>query len=272
MREDSDTRLASAAAEDFGLRPVSVRAAEGGCMKETYIVEAAEGEFVAQRYRYGDYIREKFGFIRALAQFLNEGKSGLLYPDYICTPGGDWFSRGFCMQRLIPGSGLPEYTPAAAENAAAALRTFHRQCDRFRGGAVPVRHFAARKNAYYERAALYGCGIVHGEYRVRNILFDCNVPTGIIDFDSVCRGERFWDIAYLMLDFLENAPGEGFSAVERIHRAYRADCPAEAAYAALAVLVEDYVGKCRAGYLKHNRKLRFAEYEILLKELKGKCR
>lgn len=263
----------------FCFEVCSVRQIHSGNMKYTYVINTSNGIYVAQKCKYGDYLSSKIPLIANLTTELNRHSNGLMYPEFICTDDGVWSVNGFSLQRFIPNDCFPKgkfsnSIVTTAQKCAKALRKFHEACNF--AGRLPYQDLPRRLNLQviekrFKKAELYGAGIIHGEFRIRNLLFDECSPKAVIDMDSICYGARHIDIAYLMLDFVELDVENLDELVEEICRAYDACIPREAGFAALGLLISDYIEKCERGYLTNNRTLKIADYKELLHRIIARC-
>lgn len=259
--------------KQFCLEIYSVQQLQSGNMKYTYVLNSDNGMYVAQKYKFGDYLLKKFPFVVALTAELNNYSDCLMYPKYICTNDGAWLVEGFSLQRFIANDDVSGDIIIAKE-CAKALRQFHNECDSL--GNFEHRDLLAIRSIKvsekrFKKAELYRVGIIHGEFRLRNLLFEKGHPKAVIDFDSVCYGLRYIDIAYLMLDFVERDMKHLEELVKEIHRAYDDSIPIEAGFSALGLLVDDYIKKCNSGYLTNNRTLSITQYKELLQRIIMRC-
>lgn len=242
-------------------------------MKRSYRIVSKQGVYVAQQYKYGDYIIEKFDLIRTVSNALNTINDEIIYPQYISTANGEWFVNGYNLQRYINNDD-PMVDDESAQICAKSLRRFHESCDlikeRIDPSLLPIRQ-PSEIDPIYSLALQYGIGIIHGEFRLRNLLFQDNKPIAIIDLDSICFAPRYIDVGYLMLDFIERDASNFDHYVYVIHSTYSECLPIQAGYAAVALLLSDYVHKCNSGYLQNNRILSIKQYNELLKIISTRC-
>ena len=256
----------------LGIR--SVQQLQSGNMKYTYVINSDNGMYIAQKYKFGDYLLKKLPFIVAFTAELNNLSDYLMYPEYICTNSGAWLVDGFSLQRFIANDDVQGDLIMVAKECAKALRRFHDECESL--GNFEHQDLLAIRNLrvsekWFTKAELYRVGIIHGEFRLRNLLFEKGHPKAVIDFDSVCYGLRCIDIAYLMLDFVERDTKHLEDIVKGIHRAYDDSIPIEAGFSSLGLLVDDYIKKCSSGYLTNNRALSVAQYKELLQRIIVRC-
>lgn len=256
----------------LGIR--SVQQLQSGNMKYTYAINSDNGMYIAQKYKFGDYLLKKLPFIVAFTAELNNHSDYLMYPEYICTNNGAWLVDGFSLQRFIANDDVQGDLIMVAKECAKALRQFHDECDSLGNfehqDLLTIRNLKVSEE-WFTKAEFYRAGIIHGEFRLRNILFEKGHSKAVIDFDSVCYGLRYVDIAYLMLDFVERDMKHLEELVKEIHRAYDDSIPIEAGFSSLGLLVDDYIKKCSNGYLTNNRALSIAQYKELLQRIIVRC-
>lgn len=242
-------------------------------MKRSYRIVSRRGEYVAQQYKYGEYIIDKFDLIRTASNALNATNDGMIYPQYFSTVNGEWFVHGYNLQRYILND-APMFDDKSAQICAESLKCFHKSCDlikeRIDHNLLSVRE-PSKIDPISSLALQYGAGIIHGEFRLRNLLFQNNKPIAIIDLDSICLASRYIDIGYLMLDFIERDPSNFDHYINVIHSTYSENLPIKAGYAAVALLLCDYIHKCNSGYLQNNRILSIKQYNELLKIIFTRC-
>lgn len=182
--------------KQFDIPFTSAHLIQSGNMKRSYRIVSRQGEYVAQQYKYGDYIIDKFDLSRTASNALNATNDGMIYPQYISTTNGEWFVHGYNLQRYINNEGIMD-DGKSAQICAKSLKCFHESCDLIKEcidqNLLPVRQ-PSKIDPIYSIALQYGIGIVHGEFRLRNLLFRDNRPIAIIDLDSMCLAPRYIDI------------------------------------------------------------------------------
>ncbi len=257
----------------FNLSFISAHSIQSGNMKRSYLIVTEQGEFVAQQYKYGDFLTEKFDLIRTVSDALNDANDGIGYPKYVSTTNGKWFVSGYNLQRYIDNK-APIVNDKCVQICAQTLKCFHESCnlieERIEENMLPMRNLSMAEPTY-KSALQYGTGIIHGEFRLRNILFRDSSSIAIIDLDSICLAPRYIDIGYLMLDFIEMDVSNFDHYVQVIHGAYSKNLPIQAGYSAVALLLSDYIDKCSSGYILNNRVLSIKQYKELLKKLSSRC-
>ena len=259
--------------KQFGIQFTSVVPLQSGNMKKSYRIVSKQGEYVAQQYKYGSYLINKFDLIRTVSDALNATNGGMIYPQYIPTTSGEWFVHGYNLQKYINNK-IPLVDDARAQICAKSLKSFHESCDLIKD-CIDQKLLSVRQpseiDPIYSLALEYGIGIIHGEFRLRNLLFQNNKPIAIIDLDSICLASRYIDIGYLMLDFIERDISNFDRYIEIIHSVYSENLPIQAGYAAVALTLSDYIHKCNSGYLHNNRILPIKQYNILLETIYRMC-
>lgn len=259
--------------KEFDTQFVSAHPIQSGNMKESYRIVTSKGVYLAQRYKYGNFFNDKFEVIREIANILNSISDGIAYPKFICSNKKQWFVGGFNFQKyIINDDPIINYT--SAKMCAQTLKRFHESCNSiseiFDIKKLPIKQNQEIKSIY-NSALLYGTGIVHGEFRLRNLLFHNNSPVAIIDLDSICYAQRYIDVGYLMLDFIERDISNYNYYISAIHKAYSFEIPIQAGYAAIALILDDYIDKCNSGYLQNNRVLSIEQYSELLRKIILRC-
>ncbi len=163
---------------------------------------------------------------------------------------------------------------SSAKMCARTLKHFHESCDSI-SKIFDIRKLSVKQNheikPKYNLALLYGSGIVHGEFRLRNLLFHNNEVVAIIDLDSICISQRYLDVGYLMLDFIERDVKNYCYYISVIHKSYSSELPIQAGYAAVALILYDYIDKCNSGFLQNNRVLSIEQYSELLRKINLRC-
>lgn len=259
--------------KQFGIPFTSAHLIQSGNMKTSYRIVSGQCKYVAQQYKYGDYIIGKFNLIRTVSNALNAACDGMLYPQFVSTKSGEWFVHGYNLQRYIDNK-EPKVNDESAQKCALTLKRFHESCDLIKEqidlNLLPIRK-SFEIEPIFNLAAQYGAGIIHGEFRLRNLLFRVNKPIAIIDLDSICLAHRYIDIAYLMLDFIERDTSNFDYYIHVIHSTYSENISIQAGYAAVALLLSDYINKCNSGYLQNNRVLSIKQYSELLKKILMRC-
>lgn len=259
--------------KEFNIQFVSAQPIQSGNMKESYRIATSKEVYLAQRYKYGDFLNDKFDVIREIANALNSISDDIAYPQYICSNKKEWFVGGFNFQKYIMNED-PIINCSSAKMCARTLKHFHESCDSI-SKIFDIKKLSVKQNheikSKYNLALLYGSGIVHGEFRLRNLLFYNNEAVAIIDLDSICISQRYLDVGYLMLDFIERDVKNYSYYISVIHKSYSSELPIQAGYAAVALILNDYIDKCNSGYLQNNRVLSIEQYSELLRKINLRC-
>ena len=259
--------------ESFGIDILFYKKILNGNMKDTYIINTKNKKYIAQRYKYGDFYLKKFNFINIHLKQLEDSKTKIAYPKFLTTIDGQYFVHGYTLQKFLQGESSLCYTLEKAFSAALALRTFHSfTFDIKEKMTVWKREDPINVDKQIITTAKnYGYGVIHGEFRLRNMLFNGNNVSAILDFDSICYSNRYHDIAYLIADFIENNFSSKDLYIKTIHQAYSSgEINIASAYAALLIHYIDYVKKCETGFLKNNKPLSISEIKRLITFLEDK--
>lgn len=266
-KDTLDVSILQALSESFGLDILSCEKINNGNMKDTYLIASKTDKYVAQRFKYGDFYCKKFNFINTHLRQLEKYKTEIEYPKFLTTSDEQYFVHEFTLQKVLPGEVSVSFTLEKAYHAALALREFHS----FAFNIDEEKTIWERRDPTdYDGQILaaakeYGYGVIHGEFRLRNMLFAGDKPSAILDFDSLCYASRYHDIAYLTADFIEHNSNNKEAFIENIHQAYsNGECDITSAYASLLIHYLDYIKKCETGFMKNNKPLSLSEIKELI--------
>ena len=225
--------------------PVTVRKFAGGQSNPTYRLDSASGAYVLRRKPFGALLPSAHAVDREFAVIAGLHPTGfpVARPYGLCTDDsvlGSWFYvMGMVEGRTLWDGGLPDLTPpqrTATYNAMidtlAALHSvdyeaaglggygkpgnyFDRQVGRWtkQYRASETEHMPAMESLieYLPRTVpeQSRTSIVHGDFRIDNMIFDAAEPRviAVLDWELSTLGDPLADVAYLLMNWVTEPEG-----------------------------------------------------------------
>ena len=223
--------------------PVTVRKFAGGQSNPTYRLDSPSGSYVLRRKPFGPLLPSAHAVDREFAVIAGLHPTGfpVAKPYGLCTDEnvlGTWFYvMGMVEGRTIWDGALPDLTPpqrtatyeamidtlAALHNVdfeAAGLGSFGKPGNYFERqvGRWTKQYRAAETEAMPDMESLIAylsrtipeqtrTSIVHGDYRIDNMIFDATAPKvlAVLDWELSTTGDPLADFSYLMMNWLTPA-------------------------------------------------------------------
>jgi aminoglycoside phosphotransferase (APT) family kinase protein len=225
--------------------PVTVRKFAGGQSNPTYCIDSPSGAYVLRRKPFGPLLPSAHAVDREYAVIAGLHPTGfpVAKPYGLCTDDsvlGSWFYvMGMVQGRTLWDGGLPDMTPPqrtaiyhAMIDTLAALHNIDMQAaglgDYGKAGNYFERQVGRWTKQYraaetermddMERAIDYlsrtipeqtRTSIVHGDYRIDNMIFDATEPKvlAVLDWELSTTGDPLADFSYMMMNWVTEPEG-----------------------------------------------------------------
>ncbi len=225
--------------------PVTVRKFAGGQSNPTYRLDSPSGAYVLRRKPFGPLLPSAHAVDREYAVIAGLYPTGfpVAKPYGLCTDDsvlGSWFYiMGMVEGRTLWDGGLPDMTPAqrtatyhAMVDTLAALHNtdhvaaglgeygkpgnyFERQVGRwtkqYRAAETERMEDIERLIDYLSRSIpeQTRTSIVHGDYRIDNMIFDATEPKviAVLDWELSTTGDPLADFSYMMMNWVTEPEG-----------------------------------------------------------------
>jgi aminoglycoside phosphotransferase (APT) family kinase protein len=225
--------------------PVTVRKFAGGQSNPTYRIDSPSGAYVLRRKPFGPLLPSAHAVDREYAVIAGLYPTGfpVAKPYGLCTDDsvlGSWFYiMGMVQGRTLWDGGLPDMTPPqrtaiyhAMIDTLAALHNIDMQAaglgDYGKAGNYFERQVGRWTKQYraaetermedMERAINYlsrtipeqtRTSIVHGDYRIDNMIFDATEPKvlAVLDWELSTTGDPLADFSYMMMNWVTEPEG-----------------------------------------------------------------